>query len=91
MIGDKIRHAVEAMQDSLRHRHELPWDLFARSCEQLMAAADQADALERRPVPATLRAMGAADPAAPVVDLKAFRARRRPRPTLVSRDGGPAA
>lgn len=92
-VGHQIRSAVGAMKDALR-AGDLPWQLFDVACRQLLDAADKADALERRPVPAALRATGAADAAAPVVDLRAFRARRRPRPTLAAIgpvDGGPVA
>lgn len=90
MIADDIRGAVGAMQDSLRDG-ELSWPLFNRAFEQLLEAADRAATMERLAVPALARAKGSADGAAPVVDFQRFRARRRPRPTLVPLDGGPAA
>lgn len=90
MIADEIRGAVASMKDALRDG-ELPWPLFSSACQQLLAAADKAAALERLAVPAPARATGSADTAASVVDFTRYRARRRPRPTLVRNDGGPAA
>lgn len=92
-VGHQIRSAVGSMKDALRDG-DMPWELFAVACRQLLDAADKVDAMERRPVPAALRAKGAADADAPVVDLRAYRARCRPRPTLAAigpTDEGPAA
>lgn len=91
MIGDKIRSAVGSVQDALR-AGDLSWDLFSRALDQLLAAADQADALERSIVPPALRVAASGEASAPVVALDAYRrvmpARPagRPEPT-----GGPAA
>lgn len=89
MIGDNIRSAVGAMKDSLRNDRELPWELFARSLDQLLAAADQADALERSIVPPALRVAASAEASAPVVALDAYRRVMPARPHTPT--GGPAA
>lgn len=92
MIGDKIRNVLDAWGDMVASGEAIPYAMFEAGCVELRDAARMADALERRPVPAQLRAVASGDMRDDVVSLDAWRRRipagpgGRPAPT-----GGPAA
>lgn len=92
MIGTKIRAAVTSLYAALQSG-DLPVPTFEAAMAELLDSATMADALERRRVPPSLRAVGSGDPADPVVSLDAWRRRipAQPHRRPVGPQGGPAA